>query len=101
MTDIYDHEHCIDCNPGAAHLGDTTTIRPGEWTPLDEIGTEIYVYGDQPVDIAVQTSSTEDEVRHLRNAFDSIARLLDDYRGQKALREGAQAIVDRARANIR
>ena len=45
-------ENCIDCNPGAAHLGETMTIAPGEWTSLDDHGTQIWVYGDQPVDIA-------------------------------------------------
>lgn len=47
-------DNCIDCNPGAAHLGEGMTVNPGEWTPLDDHGTEIYVYGDQPVDIVVK-----------------------------------------------
>ena len=54
MTDNNCGEACIDCNPGAAHLGDTMTITPGEWTPLDDNGTQIYLYGDQPADVAVQ-----------------------------------------------
>lgn len=44
----------LDCNPGAANLGDTMTVQPREWTPLDNDGTQIYLYGDSAVDIAVQ-----------------------------------------------
>ena len=46
--------NCLHCNPGAAHLGDTMTIQPKQWTPIDDHGTEIYLYGDQPADVAVQ-----------------------------------------------
>jgi hypothetical protein len=95
VTD-HDAEHCLDCNPGAAQLGETMTVDPREWTPLDDHGTEIYVYGDQPVDIAYQAGA-EDEIRQLREALDQIGRLLDEYRGAKALREGVQAVVDRMR----
>lgn len=46
-----------DNGPSPAQLGDTMTLAPGEWTPLDDNGTEIYVYGDRPVDIALQLGS--------------------------------------------
>jgi hypothetical protein len=93
----HDAKTCLDCNPGAAHLGDTMTIDPRVWTPLDDHGTQLYVYGDQRVDIAVQTADVDDEVRQLRAAIEQIDRLLGQYRGAKALREGVQAVVDRAR----
>ncbi len=93
-------DDCLDCNPGAAHLGEGMTIRPCEWTPIDDHGTQIYLYGDQSADIVIQIAPVDDEVRQLRAAFDEIDRLLDDYRGAKALREGAQAVVDRARRII-
>jgi hypothetical protein len=86
-----------ELEPSPAQLGDTMTVAPGEWTPLDDHGTEIYLYGTRSADIAVQTAAVDDEVRQLRAAFDEIDRLLDQYRGQKALREGVQAVVDRAR----
>jgi len=50
----HDAEHCFDCNPGAAQEGDSMTVKPREWTPIDDNGTEIYLYGDQPVDIVVK-----------------------------------------------
>lgn len=46
-----------ESGPSPAQLGDTMTLVPGEWTPLDDNGTEIYVYGDRPVDIALQLGS--------------------------------------------
>lgn len=100
MTD-HDAEHCLDCNPSPAELGDTLTVNPRVWTPLDDHGTKIYMYRDQPVDIAVQIAPVDDEIRQLRRAFDDIERHLDQYRGAKALREGAQAIVDRVRGITR
>lgn len=45
--------------PSPAELGETMTVTPGEWTPLDDLGTAIYVYGDQSVDVAVQTRVIE------------------------------------------
>lgn len=43
-------------DPSPAEIGDTMTVEPGEWTPLDEHGTEVYLYGDQPVTLAIQTA---------------------------------------------
>lgn len=40
--------------PSPAELGDTITVAPGEWTPIDDYGTEIYAYGDQPVTLVVK-----------------------------------------------
>lgn len=40
--------------PSPAQLGDTMTVAPNEWTPLDDYGTEIYVYGDQPITLVVR-----------------------------------------------
>lgn len=37
-----------------ATLGEGLTVTPGEWTPLDDAGTQIYLYGDRPADIVVQ-----------------------------------------------
>jgi hypothetical protein len=56
MTD-HDAKHCLDCNPGATQDGDGMTVQPGEWTPIDDNGTEIYVYGEQPVDIVVRLTA--------------------------------------------
>lgn len=89
---------CDSLEPSPAELGDTMTVAPGEWTPLDDIGTQIYLYGDRPADIAVQISGTDDEVHQLRAALDEIDRLLDDYRGARVLREGVRAVVERVRA---
>lgn len=69
-------ETCIDCCPGAAHLGETMTVAPGVWTPLDDHGTEIYVYGDQAVGIAVQTAEVGDEIRRLRGEIDRLRHAL-------------------------
>lgn len=63
-----------DLGPSPAELGDTMTVAPGEWTPLDDLGTQIYVYGDQPVDIAVQRAEADDEVRHLREELAALAK---------------------------
>lgn len=48
--------------PTPAQLGDTMTITPGEWTPLDDNGTQLYAYSDgpdavtHPFTIAIQTA---------------------------------------------
>jgi hypothetical protein len=55
-----------DLSPSPAQLGDTMTVEPGKWTPLDEIGTQVYVYGDQSVDVAIQYAEVESEIRQLR-----------------------------------
>ncbi|WP_433730811.1 hypothetical protein ACQP2Y_21075 [Actinoplanes sp. CA-051413] len=60
--------------PSPAQLGDTMTLTAGEWTPLDDIGTEIYVYGDQPVDVAVQYAEVESEIRQLRADVAALAK---------------------------
>ncbi len=60
--------------PSPAEMGDTTTLTPGEWTPLDEIGTQIYIYGDQPVDIAIQYAEVESEIRQLRVEVSALAK---------------------------
>lgn len=52
--------------PSPAELGDTITVAPGEWTPLDDEGTQIYLYGDRPVTLATQTAEVADEARRLR-----------------------------------
>lgn len=66
--------HDDSLEPSPAELGDTTTLDPGEWTPLDEIGTQIYVYGDRPVDVAVQYAEVEAEVRQLRRDVETHER---------------------------
>jgi hypothetical protein len=100
-TTMTDRSSLDDLEPSPAQMGDTMTVTACEWTPLDDHGTQIYVYGDQPVDIAVQIADVDDEVRQLRAALDQIDRLLDDYRGAKALREGVQRVVDRVRGVAR
>lgn len=40
--------------PSPAELGDTITVTPNEWTPIGDNGTEIYVYGDQPITLVVR-----------------------------------------------
>lgn len=177
-----------DLHPSPAQMGDTMTVEPGEWTPLDDHGTQLYVYGDQPVDVAIQHAEVGDEIRRLTaerdkaqqerdalarrcavrfecevklleriekayealaieefdgdscpdlestiehaigryravcksegeasdrvqelriqldaasRAFGEIDRMLDEYRGAKALREGVRAVVDRARVVTR
>jgi hypothetical protein len=64
-----------DLEPSPAELGDTMTVQPGEWTPLDDHGTEIYLYGDQPADVAVQFADRKAEsivaaVRELAENWD-------------------------------
>ncbi|GGK89373.1 hypothetical protein [Mangrovihabitans endophyticus] len=66
--------------PSPAQMGDTTTLAPGEWTPIDEIGTQIYVYGDQPVDVAVQYAEVESELRQLRREVDVARELIGTVR---------------------
>jgi hypothetical protein len=58
--------HHDDLGPSPAELGDTITVATGEWTPLDDEGTQIYLYGDHPVTLAVQTAEVADEARQLR-----------------------------------
>lgn len=67
-------ETCIDCNPGAAHLGEGMTINPREWTALDEHGTQIWVYGDRSVDIVVQVAELGDQIRQFRDENDRLRR---------------------------
>jgi hypothetical protein len=80
VTTDHAAENCLDCNPGAAHLGETATIPPGEWWPLDDHGTEIYAYGDQPVDIAYQVGA-EAEIRRLSEALRLIGTRCHNYNG--------------------
>lgn len=61
--------------PSPAQLGDTMTINPGEWTSLDDNGTEIYLYGDRSVDVAVRVADRKAEnilvaVRELAENWD-------------------------------
>lgn len=63
-----------DLGPSPAEMGVTMTVAPGEWTPLDDIGTQVYIYGDQPVDLAVQLAGADDEIRHLRESVSALAR---------------------------
>lgn len=69
-----------DLEPSPAELGDTMTLAPGEWEPLDDIGTQIYVYGDQPVDVAVQRAGADDEVRQLHAEINRLHAALDQIR---------------------
>lgn len=57
MTDKNCGDDCIDCNPNPAQLGASLTLDPEEWTPLDDNGTEIWLYGDQPVTIVVRSAA--------------------------------------------
>lgn len=59
-----------DLEPSPAQMGETMTVTAGEWTPLDDHGTQIYVYGDRDVDIAFQTADVDDELRNMRHLFD-------------------------------
>jgi hypothetical protein len=43
-----------DNDPSPATLGDTISVAPNEWTPIDDYGTEIYLYGDQPCTLVVR-----------------------------------------------
>lgn len=91
-----------DREPSPAELGDTMTVEPGAWTPLDEIGTEIYVYGDRPVDIAVQYAAVESELRQLRGdvkvherRYLAVQRVLDSAIGVEATHgTGAGLVAD-------
>lgn len=58
----------IEASP--AQLGETTTILPRTWHPLDDHGTAVYAYGDQRVDIAFTTADVGDELRDMRHLFD-------------------------------
>lgn len=66
--------------PSPAEMGETATLTPGEWEPLDDIGTQIYVYGDQPVDVAVQRADVDDEVRRLNREVDVARELIGTVR---------------------
>ncbi len=66
--------------PSPAEMGDTTTLQPGVWERLDEIGTQIYVYGDQPVDVAIQYAEVESELRQLRREVDVARELIGTVR---------------------
>lgn len=66
--------------PSPAELGDTMTVEPGEWTPLDDYGTQLYVYGDRSVDIAVQAAEQGDEVCQLRAEVDRLREQLTERR---------------------
>lgn len=59
--------------PSPAQMGDTMTLAPGVWEPLDDIGTQIYVYGDQPVDVAVLCAEADGEVRRLQIELTELA----------------------------
>jgi len=85
--------------PSPAQLGDTMTLTPGEWTPLDEIGTQIYVYGDQPVDIAIQYAEVESVIRQLRAEVTALAKGLLEIAEQAMLDTyfAADSRVQRAR----
>lgn len=58
----------VEASP--AQLGETTTLLPRTWTPLDDHGTSVYAYGDQRVDIAFTTADVDDELRDLRHLFE-------------------------------
>lgn len=103
-------DSCLDCNPGAAHLGDTLTVQPREWTPLDDNGTQICVYGDQPVDVAVQPADISNQIRAavvaeqlrirdlLAGPFLSVLRCVPDgqHRNGCVVQDG-QAVREKAR----
>lgn len=72
--------HDDSLEPSPAEMGDTTTLQPGVWEPLDEIGTQVYVYGNQPVDIAIQYAAVEDELRQLRREVDVARELIGTVR---------------------
>lgn len=72
--------HDDSLEPSPAELGDTTTLAAGEWTPLDEIGTQIYVYGTEPVDVAIQYAEVESEARQLRRDVQTYERRYLDVR---------------------
>ncbi|GLW32244.1 hypothetical protein [Actinoplanes regularis] len=71
--------------PSPAQLGETMTLSPGEWTPLDDLGTEIYLYGDQPADVAVQVADVDNEVRQLRAEVARLQAELDAIGGLRVI----------------
>jgi hypothetical protein len=91
-----------DLEPSPAELGETATVAPGEWTPLDDHGTQLYVYGNQPVNIAVQTADVDDEVRQLHAEVDRLGAELETMRfvaqGNKRHVAETIAILDRVEA---
>lgn len=74
-----------DLEPSPAQLGETMSVDPGEWTPLDDLGTEIYVYGDRPVDVAVQRADVDDEIRALREDVARMRAELDAIGGMRVI----------------
>lgn len=62
-----------DLGPSPAQTGETMTVAPGEWEPLDDHGTQIYVYGDQSIDIAFRASDADDQIRQLDVARELIS----------------------------
>lgn len=92
--------HDDSLEPSPAELGDTTTLAPGEWTPLGEIGTQIYVYGDQSVDIAIQYAEVESEVRQLRRDVEvherrylAVQKVLDGVIGAESTHGTGEGLV--------
>jgi hypothetical protein len=84
--------------PSPAELGETMTVTPGEWTPLDDLGTQIYVYGDQPVDVAVQRADVDDEVRQLHAEVQRLRAELDAIGGMRVIEHssGRLRVITRA-----
>lgn len=58
LTELADQMYAdaAEIEPSPAQLGETTTLLPRTWTSLDDHGTQIFVYGDQRVDIAFQAA---------------------------------------------
>lgn len=61
--------------PSPAQMGETATVPPGEWWPLDDHGTQIWVYGGKAVDIAYQVGA-EGELQRLRETVERMSRRL-------------------------
>lgn len=92
-----------DHGPSPAQLGQTMTVTPGEWTPLDDHGTQIYAYPDgsdavtHEFTIAVQTA--DDTIRRLRAELESARTVIahvDTWRhgGGEPGYDAAQAVID-------
>lgn len=54
MTNPTEPTEPSPAEPSPAELGDTITVAPGEWTPLDD-HIEVYLYGDQPAALVVRS----------------------------------------------
>jgi hypothetical protein len=78
-----DPRHPDSTEPSPAQLGETMTLDAGEWTSLDDHGTQIYLYGEQPVDIAFQTAAQPDEIRQLRTENTQLHAELDAIGGMR------------------